>query len=355
MPSPTGRGALPLSLMDEMIPLEDMELNLVTKLIERGDQHVVCLVLNPFFKKLVWVINLPYPAGKVGGLGLVSGRSEPAESFTAENRAAFNETFNPLIRQHYWKTFEQSGNQYTEPPECTAIREASEEAGIKIRILSWCEERATNDPQTGRIKTEHRIKTRYAEGAILNRNPQIQKILHTTNWLKRRLSRVPAAEEIDAELKRISTIEILDRWRSILDALKKRLGRDPLPDDISLELKKKNDEESAPYWRTIFLCVAMNPGDPNTKALSKEGPPQTNGFRWLPIDTPPMLESNEERLLREQRNEPPPEHAYFTHVHTARNAGILQAIEQARRDDLGAEPGDDLATLRLYWKDTHGA
>ncbi|MBI1957402.1 MAG: hypothetical protein HYS44_03015 [Candidatus Niyogibacteria bacterium] len=229
-----------------------------------------------------------------------------------------------------------------------------EETGIVGRLFTWTEEHTTKNNKTGGMKTEFRLVTRF-EGAILNRNSRINRLLVAIQYLKHHLEREPTREEIAEEIRRRTPLESQEHWRRTLEYLQGQLGRDPTADEIVAELKQRNDDESNPYWRTVFICVAMNPGDENTQALSPEGPPQTQGFQWLPIAAPPHIETNEERWDREQKDGPAPKHAYYTHVHTVLDARILSALERIKlQPDINAEPGEDIATLRALWK-TAGA
>ncbi|MBI2039074.1 MAG: hypothetical protein HYT22_02240 [Candidatus Niyogibacteria bacterium] len=360
-----------------MIPIEDARLDLFEKTVRRGDHHVVDFIVNSSFENVACVYNLPYPAGKPEGWGLIGGRSE---SFSAVDVSAFIADLDPAIRGQYKKLFERSGNQWTEPPECTAIREAFEEFRVRIRFLAWCE-----DVPIPGSKRKIRILTQCKEGIVLNPDREISRIIKSAGRLKQKLGREPTANEIETNLdwrarrdptdllkqklgreptaneietnrdllaKQSETaVHVLARWHSIIEPLKEYLGHDPAPDEIKAELMRKNEEESRPYFRTIFFCVAMNHGNPKTQARSPEGPLQTREARWFPIDAPPAIESEPEKLERIERKEPPPEHAYFTHIHMIRDSATRELIEQIKSEpDIGAEPGEDIETLRFLWK-----
>ena len=68
----TGRSPLK-SLLSEMMD----ELPSGANFFEAG--HAPCIVFNPWFTKLAWVYNLPYPAGKPEGWGFPGGRADPGD------------------------------------------------------------------------------------------------------------------------------------------------------------------------------------------------------------------------------------------------------------------------------------
>lgn len=76
--------------------------------------------------------------------------------------------------------------------------------------------------------------------------------------------------------------------------------------------RQKNND----YWRTVFLCVALNEGNPTIQAFSEDGTPETREFRWFPLENPP----NSEELK---------ENVYFKHLATARHRLLYEAIQTA--------------------------
>ena len=91
------------------------------------------------------------------------------------------------------------------------------------------------------------------------------------------------------------------------------------------------------YGRVVFLCVAVNRGIENTRALSEpDGTgtcfPQTREFRWFPLNQLPDPKTLGENV-------------YFTHLNTPNDFRVKHAIEEALRDF-----GELLADLRYVWK-----